>query len=190
MKSIAFQWQGETVTGSLGTKVTKQALYGYAKRIVEKDAQVLRKGYLSPEGQILERQDIDYAKVDPQGSVVDEVMTEVEGQPATLFPSAFDQENPLTPVPLEQLVGFNTVDVYPIAGLSLPAGLYQTEFSYRKSYAPREALLLVKAESDTGFLLVGERKNTPFVGLQVIYDFFDAEGDEGDEEDDLDFAMI
>jgi len=55
MKSIAFQWQGQTVTGSLGTKITKQALYGYAKRIVEKDAQVLKKGYLSPEGQILER---------------------------------------------------------------------------------------------------------------------------------------
>jgi len=121
---------------------------------------------------------------------VDEIITEIEGQPATLFPSAFDQENPLTPVHLEQLVGFNTTDVYPIAELDLPVGLCQTEFSYRKSYAPREALLLVKADSDgTGFLLVGERKNTPFVGLQVIYDFFDAEGDE-EEDDDLDFAMI
>ena len=189
MKSIAFQWQGETVTGNFGTKVTKQGLYGYAKRIVEKDAQVLKKGYLSPEGQILERQEIDYAKVDPEGSVVDEVSTEIDGQPATLLPSAFDQENPLTPIPLEELVGFNTADVYPIVGLSLPEGLYQTEFSYRKSYSPREALLLIKTDSDTGFLLVGERKNTPFVGLQVIYDFFDAEGEEEDE-DDLDFAMI
>ena len=189
MKSIAFQWQGETVTGNLGTKVTKQTLYGYAKRIVEKDAQGLKKGYLTPEGQILERQEIDYAKLDPEGSVVDEVITEIEGQPATLLPSAFDQENPLTPVPLEELVGFNTADVYPIEGLSLPAGLYQTVFSYRKSYGPREALLLIKADSETGFLLVGERKNTPLAGIQVIYDFFDAEG-EDEEEDDLDFAMI
>ncbi|MEY2977245.1 MAG: hypothetical protein ACO31I_09855 [Prochlorotrichaceae cyanobacterium] len=189
MKSIEFQWQGDTVTANLGTKITKQTLYGYAKRIVEKDGQVLRKGYLSPEGQILERQEIDYAKVDPQGTVLEEVMTEIEGQPAALFPSAFDQANPLIPVPLETLVGFNTTDVYPIVDLNLPPGLYETEFSYRKSYTPREAFLLVKAEDDTAFLLVGERKNTPFVGLQVIYDFFDAEGDEEDE-DDLDFAMI
>jgi hypothetical protein len=189
MKSITFQWQGETLSGNLGTKVTKQNLYGAAKRMVEKDGKSLTKGYLTPEGQILQRQEIDYAKVDPEGTLIEPIITEMEGTPATLLPSAFEQDNPLVAVPLKTLVGFNTIDVYPLHGLSLAPGLYQTTFAYRKSYAPREALLLVKTESEPAFLLVGERQNTPFVGLQVIYDFFDA-NTETEEEDELDFAMI
>ena len=188
MKSIAFVVNGQVLTGNLGAKVTKQMLYGSAKRIVEKDGLSLVKGYLSPEGQILERQEIDYVKIDPEGTIVEPIITEIEGEPATLFPSVFEKENELISVPLEDLVGFNTIDVYPIENLTLDPGLYATEFSYRKSYTPREAFLLVKADL-TAFLLVGERKNTPFVGLQVTYDFFDAESEEGDE-DELDFSMV
>ena len=188
MKSIAFVLNGEAFTANLGTKITKQTLYGSAKCVVEKDGLALSKGYLSPEGNLLERQEIDYAKLDPEGTVVESVITELNGEPATLFPSVFEQDNELVPVPLEDLIGFNTIDVYPLENISLSAGLYRTLFSYRKSYTPREAYLLVKDDTST-FLLVGERKNTPFIGLQVIYDFFDAEAEE-EEEDDLDFAMI
>ncbi len=189
MKEVVFRWQNQTYRASLGSKITREVLYGKAKTIVEKDGVVLNKGYLTPEGQIINRSEIDYAKLDPAGSIVEEVKTEVDGIPAFLYPSVFDQENELKEVDIKELIGFNVSDVYPIKNIDLMPGLYEAPpFCYRKSYLPKESLLLVKSEG-LGFLLVGERKKTALIGQQVSYDLFDVE-DEGDEDDELDFTMV
>ncbi|PLS68693.1 MAG: hypothetical protein CV045_06495 [Cyanobacteria bacterium M5B4] len=189
MKDITFRLQDQVFTAKLGNKINKEALYGKAKTIVEKEGVVLSKGYLTPAGEVIPRSAIDYAKLDPEGTIVTEPVVEIEDVPATMFPSVFDRENELQPVAMKELIGFNVADVYPIRDVVLDEGLYRTpSFCYRKSYLTKEALLLVKNDS-LSFLLVGERKATPWIGEQVIYNFFDAE-EEPDTEDELDFAMI
>jgi hypothetical protein len=120
---------------------------------------------------------------------VEEPAATLNGEPAALLPSAFDEAAPLEPVALTALTAFQVKDVYPLAGAELAAGVYRTTFSYRKSYQRNEALVL--AREDQTFLLVGVSKRATLVGLSVAYDFFDAEGEEDtDDGDELDFSMV
>jgi hypothetical protein len=89
---------------------------------------------------------------------------------------------------LTSLVGFNVQDVYPLEGLQLKPGLYRTRFSYRKACFLKEAFILVR--DSESFLLIGRMKNTTFVGLNVAYEFFDAETESGEESEELDFSMV
>ncbi|MBD8525259.1 hypothetical protein [Pseudomarimonas arenosa] len=181
---------GEQVLGfELGSKVDKRALYGYAKRIAEFDGTQLVRGLLLSDGRLLPAQSTSYVRVDPEGSPIEEPSLSLDGQPAELKPSSFDQEAPLESVPLSRLCAFQVRDVYPLQGAGLANGLYRTEFNYRKSAQPNEALLLVRDDAQA-FLLVGQMKQPAFIGLAVSYDFFDAEGEAGEEEDSFDFSMV
>jgi len=187
MKDIKFKSGDRVLTAQLGSRIEKKALYGYSKKVVEKDGRILSRGVLCPDGRLLRRDEISVVKMDPEGTPVGELQTEMNGQPAEMKPSALDIENPLTPVSLSRLADFVVSDVYPIEALDLTPGLYETEFSYRKSIQPKEALLLVKgAES---YLLVGVSKQSAFVGLDVVYAFFDEEDTEAEGEE-LDFSMV
>lgn len=188
-KPIAWKLGEEVYQIELGAKVDKKALYGFAKRVVEREGRWLKRGFLCPDGTLIRNDAVSLVKVDPQGSPIEDVITEVAGKVPELLASSFDQENKLEAVPLSTLIGFNVRDSYPLSGSTLPIGLYATTFSYRKSYQHQDALLFVK-ESEA-WLLVGNFKLTTFVGKTVVYDFFDAEADEtaGDSED-LDFAMV
>ena len=166
----------------------KKSLYGYASRTVEKDGQRLSRGILCPDGVVLKRDEIASTYVDPEGSPVEEVITELDGKPVPVQPSSFDQEAALEEVPLKNLVGFNVSDVYPLDDVGLKPGLYRTHFSYRKACFPKEAFILVR-DADA-FLMVGRMKNTALVGLNVAYDFFDAESEGGEEGEELDFSMV
>jgi hypothetical protein len=188
MKEIKFKRGDQVLSGQLGSRIEKKALYGYSRRVAEKDGRILSRGALSADGRLLRRDEISAIKVDPDGSPVDEIVTELDGALAELKPSVFEQDNALAEVPLIRLASFTVTDVYPIDELGLESGLYATEFSYRKGLQPKEALLLVKDRQ--GFLLVGEAKQTTFVGLSVAYSFFDTEEDESEEGEELDFAMV
>jgi len=188
MKELKFNLNGKTISAGLASKVDKKSLYGYAKRIVEKDGRPLARGILRPDGHLLRRDELTTAYVDPQGTPVEAVVTEIDGKPAQLQPSSFDQESPLTPVSLTTLVGFNVTDVYPLENVTLPPGLYQTAFTYRKALQPKEAFLLVK--EGEAYLLAGRMKKTAFVGLNVAYEFFDAESEPQEESEELDFSML
>lgn len=172
---------------AIGAKVDKKALYGYAKRIYEKDGKTLSKGVLLADGRLLPSKALSWVKVDPQGSPVEPVTITVDGAEAEIKPSSFDQDNTLQPVPLSRLAEFQVSDVYPLSGEGLADGLYRTEFNYRKSHQPKDALLL--AQQGQVFLLVGALKRSTFVDLSVAYDFFDAES-ETDDGDDFDFSMV
>lgn len=188
MKEIKFKLGDQIVAGQLGSRIEKKALYGYSRKVAEKDGKLLSRGVLSPDGRLLRREEIVLAKVDPDGSPVDELVTELDGTLAELKPSAFEQETPLSEVSLARLATFAVSDVYPLDGLPLKPGLYATEFSYRKSIQPKEALLLVK--DSEGYLFVGTAKQTTLVGLSVAYSFFDAEDDAAEEGEELDFSMV
>ncbi len=188
-KSIQFNLEGRSITGTLGTRISKRDLYGYAKRTVEQEGQTLTRGYLSADGRLMANRELSSVRLDPEGTPVADPITEIEGEPAELHPSSFDQENSLEPVPWQRLIGFNVSDVYPLEELDLPEGVYETWFSYRKSYQPKEALILVKQNGEA-FLLTGVTKRTTLVGLMVAYEFFDAEDELEADEDELDFSMI
>ena len=188
MKELKFRLGDTVIPAQLGSRIEKKALYGYSRRVAESEGKVLHRGVLSPEGRLLKRDQISVVKADPEGSPIEDVLTEMDGVLAELKPSAFDQENALTPVPLLALASFAVSDVYPLDGLSLEPGVYATEFSYRKSIQPKEALLLVKGAE--GYLLVGAAKQTAFVGLNIAYSFFDADDDEPEEGEELDFSMV
>ena len=187
MKDISFTLNGKVVSAKLGSRVEKKDLYGFSKTVAEYDHQPLTRGYLLGDGRLLTRQQISYARLDPEGTPATEAIAFIEEETATLQPSSFEIENPLEPVPLSTLAEFNVVDIYPVAEINIPAGLYSTQFNYRKTYIPKEAYLLVKAEQ--AFLLIGEMKKTAFVGLTIAYDFFDAEVEE-EEDDELNFSMF
>jgi hypothetical protein len=187
MKDISFELNGEVIIAKLGSRVEKKDLYGFSKTLAEHDRNPLTRGYLLADGRLLTRQQISYAKLDSEGTPTEDITVELDGEAATLQPSSFDIENPLEAVPLCTLADFNVSDIYPVEEVNIPTGLYCTQFNYRKTYIPKEAFLLVK--SDGAFLLIGEMKKAAFVGLTVAYDFFDAEGEE-EEDDELDFSMF
>jgi hypothetical protein len=188
MKEIKFKFGDQMLSGLLGSRIEKKALYGYSRRVAEKDGKVLSRGALSADGRLLRRDEIAAIKIDPEGTPVDDIMTELDGVLAELKPSVFEQDNLLEEAPLVRLASFTVSDVYPLDELGLKPGLYATEFSYRKSIQPKEALLLVT--DGQGFLLVGEAKQTTFIGLSVAYSFFDTEEEETEEGEELDFAMV
>ena len=113
-----------------------------------------------------------------------------DGQPVESLPSSFDEAAPLEKLPLVALAGFCVSDAYPLENCEIEPGLYSTWFAYRKGPERKEALILVREEE--AFLMAGYRKNSPLVGLGVLYDFFDAAStnDDTEDEDDLDFAMM
>ncbi len=188
MKAIRFKFGNTVYEAQLQSKVDKKGLYGYARKSVEKDGRPLTRAILCPDGVVLKRDEIGSTYVDPEGSTVEEVITELDGKAVPVQPSSFDQESPLEPVPLKLLAGFNVSDVYPIDNLPVAPGLYRTRFSYRKACFLKDAFVLAR-ENDV-FLLVGKMKSTTFVGLNVAYEFFDAESDDSDGSEELDFSMV
>jgi len=188
MKAIKFKLGDKVLEANLHSKVDKKSLYGHARRSVERDGRPLLKGILCPDGVVLMRDEIAGTYIDPEGSPVEEIVVELDGRPVPVQPSSFEQETPLIEVPLKSLVGFEVTDVYPLEGLGLGPGLYRTNFSYRKTCFYKEAFILVREAE--AFLLVGKMKNTTFVGLNVAYEFFDAESDGADDAEELDFSMV
>lgn len=188
MKPIEFSLSGAPVALALGEKVTKDALYGEVRTIVEKDGKPLERGYLLPDGTLLRRTQMSSIAADPEGTPTEATQALVDDQPLEQQPSSFEKASELRSVPLTRLVGFNVGDVYSIDSGSLQPGLYETTFNYRKSYQPREALVLVKPGGEA-WLMVGTFKHTTFVGKTLAYEFFDSAG-EDDTTDPLDFSMM
>lgn len=189
-RDLRFLLAGQALGAGLGTKVDKRALYGYARRVVEKDGKPLNRCWLLADGAILPRGAIGSLRVDPLGSPEGAPEARLDGQPAPMRPSSFDEARELVPVPLSELSTFATRDVYPLEGLSVADGLYRTEFNYRAAPQASEALVLVRGGE--AFLLVGSQRQATFLAQVATYEFFDAETDEegGDDEDELDFSML
>lgn len=192
-KPIKFIFKGAALEAQLESKIEKADLYGKSRMIVEKDGVILSKGALLPTGELLRKEEVRTLQVDPEGSPAGALRTLVNGVEQTQVVSSLKRDNPLKPVPLSSLVGFNVTDVFPINGLTLEKGLYETTFNYRDSYEPRLAYLLVKEQAGSGqaFLLSGSAKQTTFLDNVVTYEFFEQEGDPGEGEDeDLSFGMV
>ena len=189
-KPIVFTLGKKDYSVELGRKVTKDDLYGRIKRVVEKDGQPLDRGLLGPDGSLLPRKSLSSIRFDPEGTLVESEEVLHDGKPVETLASSFDEAAPLTEQPIQALAGFCVSDVYPLENCEISPGLYSTWFAYRKGPERKESLVLVK--DGEAFLLVGHRKNSPLVGLGVVYDFFDAASteDDAEEDDDLDFAMM
>ncbi len=192
MPALQLVLNGAELTAQLRNKVTKDDLYGSVKRVVEAEGRVLERGFLLPDGRTLRRSQIAYASMDAEGSLAEDPVTYIGEQAAVQIPSSFEQPCPLSPVPLQRLLQFAVGDVYALDVQGMPAGLYETTFNYRASYAPREAFVLVRGEGEAAqaFLLVGDTKAAPFVGQTLSYEFFDAQASVEDDTDPLDFAMM
>ena len=188
-KSIILTLGKKNFCVELGRKVTKDDLYGKVKRVVEKGGLPLDRGLLSPNGSIIQRKALSSVRLDSQGTPIETEEVLHDGKLVEPLPSSFDESAPLEELPIKALAGFCVTDVYPIV-CEMPKGLYSTWFAYRKGPDRKEALLLVR--EDGAFLMAGHRKNSPLVGLGVVYDFFDAASteDDAEEDDDLDFAMM
>jgi hypothetical protein len=193
MKELQFTFGESRIALGLEGKVAKEDLYGDVIHLVEREGRKLEKGWLLPDGRLLRRAQISSVATDPEGTPIEPLTVSTdEGLAATLHESSFDTERTLRAVPLSRLAGFNTADAYALTHDSaLAPGLYETVFNYRKSYQPREALVLVKPNQEA-WLLTGTYKRTTFVGRTLAYEFFDAAPDETDgaEGDPLDFSMM
>lgn len=188
-KPLSLRLPGRELSYELGGKVEKKDLYGFAKRIAEKDGKALSRGYLTGDGRLFPSGALSYAKVDPEGTPVEEPVLLMDGEPAPVVPSSFDSGLELEPLPLTALTEFGVRDVYPLLGEGLEPGLYRTTFNYRKSSQANEALVLVKGSQQV-FLLIGQSRQTAWLSLSVAYEFFDAEAEAEDDADELDFSMV
>ncbi len=197
MKEIKFATATETggkagmpTTAKLGSRVTREDLYGDVIRAVERDGRRLEKGWLLPDGTLLRRSQISSTAVDDEGTPVEDPLVYNGDTPVAQIESSLEAINELHPVPLTRLAGFNVGDAYPLDEHGLQPGLYQTTFNYRKGYQRRDALVLVKP-SHEAWLLTGNLRRSLMVGKSLAYEFFDAAGDDSTEEvDPLDFSMM
>ena len=191
-KSLAFTLGKKEYSVDLGRKVSKDDLYGKVRRVVEKDGQPLARGLLAPDGSLLARKSLSTVRIDTEGTPVEPEEVLHDGQPVEVLPSSFEESAPLEKQPIQALAGFCVSDVFPLENCELAPGLYSTWFAYRKGPERKEALVLVK--DGEAFLFDGHRKNSPLVGLGVVYDFFDVGGTDDptaeDDDDELDFSMM
>lgn len=188
-KEIRFSLGGETLAMGLESKVDKRALYGYARRIVEKEGRPLTRGFLTQDGSLMPASAFSRIRVDPEGTPCEEIKSSIDGIAAELQPSSFEQAAELTPASLLSLTEFQVRDVYPLSGSSLAPGVYRTSFAYRKCLQSNDALILQR--EDQCFLLVGAAKLATFVGLSVAYEFFESElAEDEEDDDDMGFGMI
>jgi hypothetical protein len=187
MKKIKFNLEGVVVEASLGTKIDKSALYGFVKTVAVKDEKILERAYLTEQGSPLRRSELFSEKVDPYGSVADELIAQIDGVVLDEIPSSFDRESTLEKVSQKILIGFNVASVYPIDECTLPSGFYKTSFNYRKGYVANDAVLLSVGEN--WFLFIGEFRNISWIGENVYYEFFETESDQTVEEE-ISFDML
>jgi hypothetical protein len=185
-KPLNYVLDGRALSFELGSKVDKRALYGFAKRVAEKDGRELERGLLLADGRLLPRSAVASVRADPSGSPLGEVQAFEGATPAVQRPSSFDQVAPLKAINMLKLAEFAVRDVYPLTGEGLEPGLYQTEFNYRAGYQTNDALILKQAERC--FLLVGVFKQSTPLSLMSTYEFFDE--DDTDAGDELDFSMV
>ena len=71
------------IAASLGDKVTKDALYGEVRPIVEEGGQALERAYLMPDGTLLRRSQIANIAADPEGSPTETAQAFVDEQVST-----------------------------------------------------------------------------------------------------------
>jgi hypothetical protein len=189
-KPLMFTLSNQSFSLTLGSKIEKSALYGYAKRIAEKDGKELSRGVLLPDGKLLPRSAIAYPKADDHGSAIEEPVAHVAGNSVAQISSSFDRSSELRELAMAQLALFATRDVYPLQAEHLPApGLYETQFNYRAGYQTNEARILVRTDG-LAFLLVGASKASKAVQLAVNYAFFDSDEEAEVDSDELDFSMV
>jgi hypothetical protein len=190
-KPVNFLLNNSEISFELGRKISRDDLYGKIRRIAAKDGKELKRGFVTGDGRLIARDELAYAKLDSMGTPAGNVTPFINGQEARPQPSSFDDSAPLERIDLIKLATFITTDVYPleVAGGSLQPGLYQTEFSYRKAFEKKQALILVRDDDET-FLLVGRWKNAPFIGQNVLYDIFDSDEAEQEDSDEMDFSMF
>jgi hypothetical protein len=189
-KAIQFSLQDQPFAVALGTKISKATLYGYPKRIAEKDGVALSRGVLLPDGQLLARSAIGYPKADDGGTPIDAPVAHIDGTTVEQFPSSFNKINALEPIDIADLALFSVRDVYPIEGETFPpAGLYRGEFNYNAGYQLNEARLLVRGDG-LAFLLIGVTKASTPVAMSVNYSFFDTDEQADEDSDEQDFSMV
>lgn len=187
-KPLELRLDGRALSYDLGSKVDKKDLYGFARRIAERGGKALSRGYLAGDGRLFAAGTLSYLKVDPAGTPVEDPQLLMDGELAPVVPSSFDSGLELEVVPLSTLTEFAVRDSYPLGGVGLEPGLYRTTFNYRKSSQANEALVLVKPEQT--WLLIGQARQTTWLGLSVAYEFFDAEAEAEEDADDFDFSMV
>ena len=144
MKDLKFKFNNQVVSTQLDSKIDKKSLYGFAKKIAERNGIQLTKGILCPDGFLLKREELSTIYIDPEGTPVEEVITEIDGKSVTLQPSSFDQENLLTSVPIKSLIGFNVSDVYPLENVSLRLASTKPSFPIVALFNPKMPLFLLR----------------------------------------------
>ncbi len=188
-KQLQIYHQAHPYSISPGIKNTKATLYGYPRRIAEKDGVELSRGVLLADGQLLARTAIGYPKADDNGTPIDTPVAHIEGRTVEQIPSSFNKINALETLDLADLALFSVRDVYPLEGEQFPpTGLYRGEFNYNAGYQANEARLLVRGDG-LAFLLIGVSKASTPVALSVNYNFFDVDAEDEDAADE-DFSMV
>jgi hypothetical protein len=175
MKEIKFKLGDHVLSGQLGSRIEKKALYGYSRRVAEKDGRILSRGALSADGRLLRRDEIAAIKIDPDGSPVDEIVTELDGALAELKPSVFEQDNPLAEVPLIRLASFTVTDVYPIDELGPEARAVRHRILLSQE-SPTQGSPPAGQGTIRDFSSWARQSKQPSSDCLFAYSFFDTEG--------------
>jgi len=171
----------------VGGSIKREDLYGKQTKSVEKSGETLEKVILTPWGETFPQNAFTSQRVDSAGALSSPAKPCTEdGEEIPVHPSSFKETRPLEPATTTDLILLKVASVIP-AQTSLPVGLYKTRYNFRDSADVQTAILNV---TPTGaFLLVGETAQSPLLGKDETYEFFEDEAPEN-EENEMGFSMF
>jgi len=189
MKPLAFTYENTPVSAELGTKITKELLYGKRVKVQHANGVPLEKRYITLEGEVLPTQAIANEKIDSEGSLDESPVAVSHGTPVTLIPSSFVNPRNLTKAGAKDLTGFIEKTTYQISlpKKELAPGLYKTDFLYKDGYESAPAYLDVR--EGESFLRIGQEKAPVFIGKSQATSIFDADDEAEEDSDAIDFGF-
>lgn len=175
-------------------KINRADIYGDSQiRVVDQNNEVLAKAGVSENGKdYLSRGDIKYAVTAGDEFTLKpvKVVNAMDGADAQAVPSSFTVTPNFRKVTADELALLEVATVYQLPGLQLePGSMYLGSFNYRSSFEPKDAALVGRA--DGSYLLIGTKKKTSFVGMEIDSQLIAAEETTAEEAGgDADFGSL
>ena len=197
-KELIFKLNGKDFSGA-PVKLERKKIYGWTDTVAtDRNGDVCVAAYLSPEDVlIIPSGGLKQATVNPDGRWIDksELTAYSEDGESVLpvLPSAFDSPIELAiKATIEEFLDNDWESVYQIMNVELANALgddiFKFEFSYRGGTNDNDGYLI--ATPSGLFLFAGDAQEFSFVGLSDETSIDEAEDQDTEEIDDLDFSMF
>ena len=177
LKKITIRLKEQEQIALISSSINRDMIYGKKQTIIESEGIELKHGFLTDTGELFLRKEIDYKKIDDEGSLIE---TPTEENVKEKVESSFIRGLTLEPIEVKEMFEKTFKTYYSLENLIIPEGFYKTDFNFRKGI-PSKAILIVKKDGN-GFLQIIEERLSTWISKSKHYQFFDEEKSENKEE--------